>query len=172
MVSKSKSMIVLVAGLPGSGKSYFASRLAEHLHAIYIGSDEVRKSLDAFGKYSLPDKLAIYEVMADLAAENLEKGETVIIDATFYLKNMRRLFFALADKHSSELYLIHVEAKEELIRERVSKPRPDSEADFEVYKKIKGEYEPIDSPHLTLQSTNSNITQMINQAMQYIGKQS
>jgi len=110
--------------------------------------------------------------MAELAEGILIKGETVVIDATFYLKNMRSLFFTLADKHSSEIYFIYIEARESLIKKRVAKERPDSEADFEVYKKVKGEFEEIDFPHLILQSTDSNLSQMISQAMKYINKQS
>jgi predicted kinase len=164
-------MIILVAGLPGSGKSYFATRLASHLGAVYISSDKVRKSLDGMGKYTLKDKLSVYKGMADLAEASLTKGEKVVLDATFHLKNMRSLIYTLADKHSSDIYFIYIEAGEELIKKRVAKERPDSEADFEVYKKIKGEFEAIDVPHLNLLSTDSNITEMIQEAKHYIYKQ-
>ena len=32
-------MIIIVLGLPGSGKTYFASRFAKLIHADYINSD-------------------------------------------------------------------------------------------------------------------------------------
>jgi len=35
-------MIIIVFGLPGSGKSYFASKLAERINARYINSDVIR----------------------------------------------------------------------------------------------------------------------------------
>lgn len=164
-------MIILVAGLPGTGKSYFAIRLAARLEAVYISSDKVRKSLEGMGKYALEDKLSVYKGMADLAEVNLTKGESVVLDATFYRKDMRSLFFTLADKYSSDIYFVYIEAKEDLIRKRVSKARPDSEADFEVYKKVKAQYDPINIPHLILQSTDRNISEMIQQAVQYINKQ-
>jgi len=164
-------MIILVAGLPGSGKSYFASRLAAQLDAVYVGSDKVRKSLDGLGKYHLEDKLIVYRGMADLAEENLSEGKKVVLDATFFLKDMRTLFFALADKYTSAFHFIYIEADEDLIKKRVAKKRPDSEADFEVYKKVKHEYEAIDFPHLVIQSTDSNITEMIEKAIHYIQKQ-
>lgn len=164
-------MIILVAGLPGSGKSYFASRLAAHLEAVYISSDKVRKSFDGMGKYALEDKLSVYKGMGDLAEVSLYKGKTVVLDATFFLKSMRTLFFALAEKYSSTIHFIYIEADEDLIQKRVAKKRPDSEADFEVYKKIKNEFEAIDFPHLHLRSTDSNIAEMIEKARDYIQKQ-
>ena len=44
-------MLIAVMGLPGSGKSYFAHKLAGKLKAIYIGSDQVREKLDLLGEY-------------------------------------------------------------------------------------------------------------------------
>ena len=38
-------MIVIVFGLPGSGKSYFASHLASMINADYINSDKVRRTM-------------------------------------------------------------------------------------------------------------------------------
>jgi len=35
-------MIIVVTGLPGSGKSYFAQQLAPLMDAEYINSDKVR----------------------------------------------------------------------------------------------------------------------------------
>jgi len=166
--SKKASMIILVAGLPGSGKSYFASRLAAQLAATYISSDKVRKSIHGLGKYDLEDKLSIYKAMVDLAEDGLRKDEWVVLDATFYLKSMRSLFYSLADKHSAAIYFIYIKAMEDLIMKRVSGVRPDSEADFEVYKKVKGEFEAIDFPHLILESTDNNITEMIHQSKEYI----
>jgi len=165
-------MIILVAGLPGSGKSYFASRLAAHLGAVYISSDKVRNSLGGLGKYDLQDKRSVYRGMANLTEVRLTNGEKVVLDATFYLKNIRSIFYMLADKHSSEIYFIYIKASEDLIKKRVSQERPDSEADFKVYSKIKEEFEAIDIPYLILESTDSNITEMIQQAKKYIHQQS
>lgn len=44
-------MIILVAGLPGPGKSYFAEKLAGILSAVYLNTDRIRLALHAAGKY-------------------------------------------------------------------------------------------------------------------------
>ena len=54
-------MVVIVFGLPGSGKSYFASRLAKKLEADYISSDQVRKKLFTRPDYSEEGKKQVYK---------------------------------------------------------------------------------------------------------------
>ena len=46
-------MVVIVFGLPGSGKSYFASRLAGIISADYINSDRVRREIPIPGLEAL-----------------------------------------------------------------------------------------------------------------------
>jgi predicted kinase len=161
-------MIILVSGLPGSGKSYFAEKLAARLGAVYLNSDQVRLTMKASGKYSFQDKLLVYREMANQTTRLLDEKKTVVIDATFYRQVMRDLFFKLAKDKSTPIRFINVIADEELIRERLKKPRKFSEADFPVYEKVRDEFEEITIPHLTLQSTNDNITWLLNKAIQYI----
>lgn len=160
-------MIILVAGLPGSGKSYFAKRLSEHLGTYYMSSDGVRKG-GTGAKYNQEDKLGVYEQMTQIAADVLANGQDMIVDATFYLKSVRRPFYELAYKHHIPCLLIYIYAEEDLIKTRVSKPRADSDADYEVYLKVKEQFEPIRRPHLVLQSTDSNISEMMDKTLQYI----
>lgn len=161
-------MIILVAGLPGSGKSYFAVKLAARLGGIYISSDKVRKALDALGKYSLKNKMAVYIEMVKMTNRFLMDQKTVVVDATFYLNSMRTLFYKLAQKHKSEIHLLYIKANETLIKERLSKPRQDSEADFKVYEQIRDQFQDITLAHLKLESTNENVTSMVNKAIGYI----
>jgi len=161
-------MIILVSGLPGSGKSYFAEKLAARLGAEYLNSDEVRLTMKASGKYSFRDKLMVYREMANQTIRRLNEKKTVVVDATFYRQPTRDLFFKVALEKSIPIRLIEVIADEALIRERLKKPRKFSEADFSVYEKVRDEFEKINIPHLTLQSTNDNITLLLNKAIQYI----
>lgn len=161
-------MVVIVCGLPGSGKSYFASNLASVLHAEYISSDKLRKELGALGKYSLGDRLAIYDEMVKVVSELLKQKQTVVVDATFYLDSMRRVFQSRVRQWCSEICCIHVFADESLVRERLTKPRMDSEADFKAYLYIKDQFEKIEGPHLEIESTDDNLTSMLDKAIAYI----
>lgn len=161
-------LIIMVMGLPGSGKSFFARRLSISLNAVYLGSDELRKQMGMMGKYQKQHKFKVYEVMIQEAENHLQKDLIVVLDATFYLKAIREKVAEIAKKNGAVCIPILVEAEEAVIKGRLSKPRADSEADWEVYQKLKTEFEPLDGPLLALRSDNENIDAMIDQAMQYI----
>lgn len=161
-------MIVIVSGLPGSGKSYFAGKLSGRLGAAYVNSDHVRRDMHASGKYSFDDKLMVYREMARRASKLIEENKDVVIDATFYHHTMREMFVKLARLYKVPLFLIEVTADEALISQRLKTPREYSEAGFDVYEKIRDDFEGITMPHLTLESTNRNIDEMLKKGLQYI----
>lgn len=161
-------MIVLVLGLPASGKSYFATRLAKKLGAKYLGSDRLRKQLLQEPRYTTEEKERIYAEMQRQTSLALSQKEDVVLDATFYKEELRSLFAALARNEGTELIYIEVRTTEAIARQRLNRPRKDSDADYEVYKKVKEEFEPLRQEHLVLQSTEDNIDEMLEKAMKYI----
>lgn len=163
-------MMILVSGLPGSGKSFFASRLAKRLNADYINSDLVRKILRVTGKYAFEDKFRVYRYMAEKATALVKRGNTVVVDATFYHHSMRTLFINAAAQSRCRIYFIVIGAAEELVKERLSQPRQDSEADLGVYQSMKAQFESYIQPHLRLQSKANNIEQMLAEAIEYLSE--
>lgn len=155
-------MIIIVTGLPGSGKSYFASRLAALVDAEYLNSDRLRKEMFEPRTYSDEEKEAVYKKMQTAIKQN----RRLVIDATFHKKKMRKLF---TDNIKDDDYnFIEVWADETITTERLKQNRPDSEADYEVYKLIKQHWEPLEEPHLLLESTNNNIDNMLQSALQHL----
>ena len=161
-------MIIIVLGLPGSGKSYFAQALANDLNATYVNSDRVRNEKGARGKYSKEEKMLIYQQMAERAREVVLTGKHVVVDGTFYLAAMIDLFRSVSSTTMTSIIFISVVADEDLIRQRLSEVRKDSEADYDVYLKIKEEAEPLEIAHLTLESGRDNIDEMLSAAKEYI----
>ncbi|HSN09826.1 MAG TPA: AAA family ATPase [Hanamia sp.] len=160
-------MVVIVFGLPGSGKSYFASKLAKKIKADYINSDRLRKEMFKKRTYSKEEKEAVYHKMLDRMKEDLDQNTNVILDATFHKKETRQPFMKEMEKKGG-VYFIEITATESIIRERLKRERPYSEADFKVYKIISSQNEPLAEPHLVLQSTNNNIEEMLQKACEYL----
>jgi predicted kinase len=160
-------MILIVFGLPGCGKSYYASRLAERIDAAYISSDRVRKMLFSTRTYSANEKLSVYNAMLKQMKQRIVNTENVVIDATFYRDNIRKKFTEEA-KGIDPIFFIEVKAPASLIKERLQKPREDSEADFEVYTKIKMAWEPLMEDHLILHSRDYNIQDMLEKTADYL----
>ena len=160
-------MIVIVFGLPGSGKSYFASRLAKVINAGYINSDRLRKEMFKDRTYSEQEKAAVYKAMLEKMKEAMNQNRSLVLDATFHKNETRKLFVQEAERNDGILF-IEVKADENIIKERLKEERPYSEADFEVFKSIWQHYEPMNEPHLTVESTNENEDNMVQKAVDYL----
>lgn len=160
-------MIVIVFGLPGSGKSYFASRLAEMLNAEYINSDSLRFQMFSKRTYSKKEKLTVYDKMLTQLKEAVNANKDLVLDATFYKEDIRKKF---QDEVTGKgnIAFIEVKADEEVIQKRLSKPRVNSEADVAAYNKIKKQWEPLLEAHLILQSEEDNIGEMLSKAKEYL----
>lgn len=161
-------MVIIVLGLPGSGKSYFASKLAAELGAEYISSDEVRMRLLPTRTYSDEEKKRVYGAMSNMMSEALFLKKPVVLDATFYRESLRNKFEEIAAEFGETIIYIEVSAPEHLIEERLQKPRLVSEADHAVYLKLKETYDPLKKDHLILVSSNHNISEMLSKAADYI----
>src|SRR5579872_7432462 len=76
-------VLIVFAGLPGTGKSTIAQQLAERLDAVYVRIDSIEQAIRASGV--LPDGADIgpagYMAAYRLAADNLRLGRAVIADS-------------------------------------------------------------------------------------------
>ncbi|MCA9531473.1 MAG: ATP-binding protein [Myxococcales bacterium] len=161
-------MLIVVFGLPGSGKSYFASRLAARLGAAYLSSDALRRELAHKPGYSSAEKARVYEQLLAEASTYLRAERSVVLDATFHRAARRQAVTELATATGAELRWIEIVAPEPTLRERLAKARPDSDADYAVYEKLKQEFEPLAEPHLRLTSTDHNLADMLDKGLKHI----
>ena len=164
----SSTMLILVGGLPGSGKTYFASRLSARLQATYISSDLMRKQMEAQGRYAFEDKLNVYEHMACSAATALRQKHPVVVDGTFYCKPMREIFFTLAKLMHLKHAFIEIIADEDVIKKRLDQGMASHAANLSVYRLVKSQWEEPDATYLVVESKDGNIEEMITMAMQYV----
>lgn len=161
-------MIIIVFGLPGSGKSFFSSRLAAKLNAKYVSTDELRLELFPTRTYSDKEKLAVYDAMLNILVKENTERKTIVLDGTFYKDSIRNKFETEIKKIGDQLIYIEVTALEKTIVSRIGKPRINSEADFDVYLRLRDEYEPLTKEHLVLDSSQDNIDSMLQKAVHYI----
>ena len=161
--------LILVCGLPGSGKSFFAKHLSEIMQVAYFNSDICRKELFPHNRtYSEKEKQSVYDALLSSTETNLIHHTSVVLDATFYKNSLRLPFYNLASQLNCPYSIIYISAEESLIKERTSQIREDSEADYSVYLSLKDLFEPIEKPYLTLQSTNKNIDTLLSTALTFL----
>lgn len=167
-MKKTTPMLILVFGLPGTGKSTLAAGLAGRLDAAHFNTDIVRGQLGKRGQYREADKEVIYDELLRLAAGGLKVGNHVIVDGTFYKSSLRFPFMQLAGNHGAVVKWIHVCASEEVVKKRVSKKRKYSEADYAVYLKIASEFEPPEDSCLKVYSDRESPEEMLDKSLEYI----
>ncbi len=161
-------MLLLISGLPGSGKSTLARAYVARFGGVHINSDLIRNDLGLRGHYAPGDKEKVYAAMLGKVGSVLAAGGNAVVDSTFYKKNIRAPFEELAAKYGVPVIRIQVEAAEAVIRLRLQKTRPDSEADFAVYEKIRAAFEPWEAPVLVVRSDTDSLDVQIEKIDQYV----
>ncbi|WNV76565.1 AAA family ATPase [Geodermatophilus sp. DSM 44513] len=75
-------MLVVVSGLPGTGKTALAAALATRLVAVHLSVDPIEDALLGAGlPRSWETGVAAYEAARVIAALNLARGRPVVVDA-------------------------------------------------------------------------------------------
>jgi len=164
---------IVVSGLPGTGKSYFCSRLAERLPFIILESDVLRKALFSSLTYSAPESSRLFRACHLLIERLLKKGIPVILDATNLSERYRERLYNIADRLEVKLVLVRVEAPPEMVRERLSarleevNPVGKSDAGWEVYQKMKPTVQKIRRNHYAV-DTSRDITPVLDKIVREV----
>ncbi len=150
-------MIIVVFGLPASGKTFLAEELSKQFECRHLNTDVLRKQFIKKPKYTQKEKKAVYDNIFSIAAEELRKGNCVVLDGTFYKSALRKKASMLAKKYADECVFVQLivsdkEAKKRILERKKEKTNP-SEATFAVFKKIKKEFQPMKKEHLEIDST-------------------
>jgi len=87
-----RPVLVLVNGLPGSGKTYLAEKFVHELGFIRVSSDDIRMALTGgFPNYhSFPEVLATHGTVRKIAAALLADGARVVADSTSRIYSERK----------------------------------------------------------------------------------
>jgi predicted kinase len=166
-------VLVVVSGLPGTGKSYFCRRLTERLPSIILESDALRKVLFPQPSHSPAESARLFKAIRLLVDRLLRRGFCLILDATNLSERYREYFYSIAERLDVKLVLVSVEAPPLLVKERLAARLGDvSEnpaADWGVYMKMKQSVEKISRKHYVV-DTSRDITPVLQKIMREIGR--
>ena len=122
----SEHSLVLVMGVPGSGKSTLARQVVKRTNWVYLDNNFIidpffPDTRDSVAHAGLRPKF--YEVMYNIAARNLELGNSVLLDAPhvrpmkdpLWWKQMR----SLAEDAGATLKVVRCHCSEATLRSRV-----------------------------------------------------
>ncbi len=143
--------LVVLSGLPGAGKTTFARELAKSLPCVHFESDAVRRGIVATPTYTPDESARVFRAIEKSAREALLSGRNALVDATNLTRSDRRRFHRLAGRADAVLVAVRLTAPEEVIRERLSRPREgNSEAGFAVYELMRGRTQPFTVPAIVV----------------------
>ncbi len=139
-LERARVVLLLVGGLPGTGKSTVASGLSDRLGYALLRSDEIRKDLaglphtaDARAAYGeglyRPDAIAaVYEEMLSRARRLLGQGWSVLLDASWASAAERRAAADVAVAADADLVQLHCESPLEVADARLAARRREPDA--------------------------------------------
>lgn len=149
--------LLLVSGLPGTGKSTISRGLVTRHGFSVIDSDVVRKQLAGVdpeascrgpldqGIYTPEMTARTYDRCLEAATEDLLRGGRVVVDATFWRLEERRRFLRAARELGVAAWVLQCAAPAEVVRTRLRKRVGDvSDAGVEVYDRLAVVWEPDD----------------------------
>ncbi|MDQ5851573.1 MAG: ATP-binding protein [Chloroflexota bacterium] len=170
-------MLIIMAGLPGTGKSAIARQLARDLPAVVLDKDAIRAALfpPAYIDYSTPQDDWCMTIMLQVAAYVWQKTPQacVILDGrTFSRSYQVQTVRQFAGQHGVPLHILECMCPEETARQRLEHDanaarHPAGNRDVTLYHTIKARFEPIPEPKLIV-NTDTSFEECIAACLAYL----
>lgn len=162
---------IVVSGLPGTGKSYFCSQLAERLPFVILESDALRKALFSSPSYSSKESSRLFQAIHLLIERLLKKGIALILDATNLSERYREHLYSIADHLDVKLVLVRVEAPPQVVYERLKTRLQNSgnksDAEWTVYQRMEPSVQKIRRNHYAV-DTSRDITPVLDKIVREV----
>ncbi len=139
--------LVILIGLPGSGKSHFARRLAGRYPAAILESDALRSVLYRSPQHDDKENERLFPAIHVLARRLLDRGVPVVLDATNLREAHRRPLYRLADEAGARLVIVRLRAPIAVMRQRLAErdagrdPKDRSTAGLRVLARMRRDYQ-------------------------------
>ncbi|HEX7867530.1 MAG TPA: AAA family ATPase [Variovorax sp.] len=101
-------MLIVLGGLPGTGKTTIARELVAHLGAAYLRIDTIEQALRSAGALAGDVGPAGYVVAYELARSNLSLGQAVVADCVNPLPVTREAWRGVAADASSRIVEVEI----------------------------------------------------------------
>lgn len=151
--------LIVMIGLPGSGKSHFARQLSQRFPVAALDSDTLRATLFPAPEHSPLENRRLFPAMHLVIDRLLTRRVSVIVDATNLKEASRKPYYAIAKRRGARLLLVRTWAPPAIVKDRLRKresainPDDRSTATVAVYEKMRQDVERISRRHLSVNTS-------------------
>ncbi|OVE79138.1 hypothetical protein BVY00_01110 [bacterium G20] len=166
-ITLNRPVLICLYGFPGSGKSFVARNLTEHIGMAHVSSDKIRSELFANPRYDSQENAIVSHLMNYMVEEFLGAGLSVVYDANALRASQRRRLRELAGKHRATYLLVWLQIDVESAFVRTQRrdrrtnddkhAQPQSKESF--YKQLTAMQNPKDEQYLVISGKHAFVTQ-------------
>jgi predicted kinase len=170
-----KPALIIVSGLPGTGKSYLSRKLSERIPACIVETDAIRKSLWEKPVYDVEESAFLFKICHELVYGLLKQGITVIFDATNLIEYHRERLYNIGERTNAKIIVVATRVPEKVVKRRLDTRKyqtaaiEKSDADWSIYETMKPGMQKIGRNFISA-NTSGDLTQVINKIIRAISK--
>lgn len=154
--------LVILIGLPGSGKSHFGRRLAGRYPLAILDSDALRSVLYESPRHTVQEHARLFPALQVLMRRLLARGVPVLLDATNLKESNRKPLYRLAKEAGARLAIVRLWAPLAVMRARLAErdaarnPLDRSTAGREVLERMRRDYQRPRRPYFVVDTSKDS----------------